>query len=855
MQLSFVSKGKNIFALIITLLIFTQLIYTQNEVKAKAAVTLPLFVTVEQDTFQTDPSTNLEVKFIATFSEPIDTASFDSGDINLTGTAINSRVINLTETAPLNGTRYEFITRSDSSGTVIATVPQGTNLYNSAKFADTGTYPLGIAIDPAGNIYTANLTEASITKISPSGVPTTIPTQAGAGNHRIALDSSGNIYTTDYGYRGTSKTTTSGVSAEFGSHVDFQNGIVIDTFDNVYTVGNFITKTTPAGVSTQSNNTPGNAISIALDTSGNIYTTNLYTNNVSKIQPNGTVSTFANTGIEPIGITFFRNTIYVSNRGSNFLTKILADGTSSNFGSLPSGSSDVKADSSGNIYSVNLNGTVSLTTPDGVSKVVGTTELGPNQLVLDPQGNIYVTNEFSNSVSKITKTNNLSNGVQTTSGKINKSSTSVDNSVTIPQPPTPPPAPGPITLINGSDTGPYPNDFVTNNSTPSLKIICNPGYNISVSDGDAVLFGGLCSQSGYVQFQISGSLYEGTHNIIVSQFDSFGQYTFATNPLTITIDISTPDAPQFTVPTTSLVSTPTITGICEANQLVTLLISPTNESINTNCTAQGSFSAAPITPIPVGNFSVLATQTDLAGNTSRSFSTGGIIVQSATNLDRDGDGLSNDQEIIYGTDPDLVDTDGDGTTDFIEFNGPNNGDFNQNGVADGTESYISGSVGANGNYIGMQINGRICAQINSSTTLVESTLSNLDNQYKYPNGLIDFTINCRAIGGSVGVALFFFNQTDSPDLKVRKFINGSYSDLTEATKTQLTISITPTIKVSYDIIDGGSLDSDGVANGVITDPVGLALLDTPILPTNGENTTPAIQNNTSIANLIRTGGR
>jgi Bacterial Ig-like domain len=858
MRLSFLSKGKNILILFVIFVFFITFFRLQTPVKAKAAVALPLSVSVEQEILQTDPSGNLQAKFIVTFSEPIDKATFDSGDITITGSAPNSRVVNLTEIAPLNATKYEFTTRSDAGGTVIASIPEASYAYTSAKFADTGSYPVGITIDNSGNIYTANLTEASITKINPAGIVTTIATPSGAGNFGIALDQANNIYTSEFGNRGTIKITSSGSANVFGSPVTFQYGIAVDTFDNVYTVGNTVTKTAPSGISTQYGNLNGNPIGIVLDTTGNLYTANYNTNTVSKVAPNGITTTFANTGDRPYGIAYYRNMVYVANSNSTFLTRILADGNSSDFGSLPSGAFDVKVDTSGNVYSANRNGTVSLTNPNGISRIIGTTDTGPIQLVLDPQGNIYTSNEISSTVTKISKTTNLASGIKTLSGKLNLPSTSNDNSVTINEPPAPPPAPGNIHLINGSDTGVNSNDNITYNPTPNVEISCNPGNSIGVYDGDAVLFGDVCPTSGLLSFQITGVLYEGSHSIRVTQFDSYDQFTSAPNPFMIIIDTINPVPPVVLVPPNTQNSTPPITGQCEADQIVKILINPTNEQLNTTCTSTGSFNTTPEIPIPAGNFSVTATQVDTAGNISLSTTTGGVIFQTLDNSDRDGDGLTDVQESTYGTNPDLIDTDGDGSSDFVEFNGPNNGDFNENGVADGIERWVSGVSSQNEDFVGIVSNGgRTCSSISSSTLVQESILSASDTIYKYPKGLIDFKINCSLPGVGSLVDLYFTNQTDSTNLKVRKFINGIYSDVENATKTQTTINGIPTVKVSYSILDGGQLDQDGSVNGEIIDPIGLALLDTPITQSNTLNGT----NNTAITtssigdSLIRTGGQ
>jgi len=67
------------------------------------------------------------------------------------------------------------------------------------------SYPAGITVDSSGNLYVTDFGNASVRKITPSGVVTTIPVNAGAGTSSISLDapvgiavdSSGKLYITD----------------------------------------------------------------------------------------------------------------------------------------------------------------------------------------------------------------------------------------------------------------------------------------------------------------------------------------------------------------------------------------------------------------------------------------------------------------------------------------------------------------------------------------------------------------------------------------------------------------------------------------------------------------------------------
>ena len=105
---------------------------------------------------------------------------------------------------------------------------------------------------------------------------------------------------------------------------------------------------------------------IVVDAAGNIYTTNMGSDNVSKITPDGVSTILGTTGRTPFGIVI---------------------------------------DTAGNIYTANVGtNNVSKITPDGVSTILGTTGKIPFGIAIDAVGNIYTANHNSDNVSMITPT-------------------------------------------------------------------------------------------------------------------------------------------------------------------------------------------------------------------------------------------------------------------------------------------------------------------------------------------------------------------------------------------------------------------------------------------------------------------
>ena len=121
---------------------------------------------------------------------------------------------------------------------------------SSTILATTGISPLGIAMDAAGNVYTANGGSNTVSKITPEGISIILGT-TGNDPKGIAIDAAGNIYTANTNSDTVSKITPDGSSTIFGA-------------------------------------TGSNPLAIAIDAAGNVYTANKNSDTVSKITPDGT---------------------------------------------------------------------------------------------------------------------------------------------------------------------------------------------------------------------------------------------------------------------------------------------------------------------------------------------------------------------------------------------------------------------------------------------------------------------------------------------------------------------------------------------------------------------------------------
>ncbi len=166
--------------------------------------------------------------------------------------------------------------------------------------------------------------------------------------------------------------------------------------------------------------------------------------------------------------------------------------------------------------------------------------------------------------------------------------------------------------------------------------------------------------------------------------------------------------------------------------------------------------------------------------------------------------------------------DEDGISPETENSSPNSGDANNDGAQDSEQSHVSSFLNpVTAKYSVIQVDS--ACTLSQVSSQQEASNTTADSGYNYATGLVNFSANCGTPGYTTTAKVIVFGVSAS-NLVLRKYNPNTkaYFTITTATITDVTIGGQAAALATYQITDGGSLDTDGTANGTIVDPVGLA---------------------------------
>ena len=205
------------------------------------------------------------------------------------------------------------------------------------------------------------------------------------------------------------------------------SAIIADNSGNIF-VSNYgdgtISKIDPQGQTTVYANlssVSGKATALAIDSSGMLYAS-VYSGQIYKVAADGSLTEFAKAGRKPVALVFDKNgNLYSANNLDSTVSKITSAGAVTKYATVGGQPDGLVFDSNGNLYSVNsLDNTVSKITSAGVVSTFATVGNIPMGITADSAGNLYVVNSDDNTISKVS-----SSGVVTTLATVGRKPMSI----------------------------------------------------------------------------------------------------------------------------------------------------------------------------------------------------------------------------------------------------------------------------------------------------------------------------------------------------------------------------------------------------------------------------------------------
>lgn len=126
-----------------------------------------------------------------------------------------------------------------------------------------------------------------------------------------------------------------------------------------------------------------------------------------------------------------------------------------------------------------------------------------------------------------------------------------------------------------------------------------------------------------------------------------------------------------------------------------------------------------------------------------------------------------------------------------------------------------------GNYVVLEAD--VGCEIISATMTPETSNQLKDVAFDYPHGLMNFVIDCRTPGYTTTITQYHYDVVGEYNLRKYDPNIPAYFTVSDSTLTATTNSGQPVLVVVHQVTDGGELDIDSISDGIITDPIGLAV--------------------------------
>ena len=186
---------------------------------------------------------------------------------------------------------------------------------------------------------------------------------------------------------------------------------------------------------------------------------------------------------------------------------------------------------------------------------------------------------------------------------------------------------------------------------------------------------------------------------------------------------------------------------------------------------------------------------------------------------------------------------------FTDSTVPNNGDANGDATPDSYQSNVGSVSDEGGNFQTISIPASSGCSLDNKSSIQVSSVDK--DSYTPQSNLAGFSIYCSTVGATVPVTIIYDKLYDTSRSVLREYnpTTHTYMTIPNAVFSTVTVGEVQKTSVTYDITDGATLDEDGLANGVIVDPVVLSTSAAVILPPTTGIGSPTDSNTASLLAL------
>lgn len=171
---------------------------------------------------------------------------------------------------------------------------------------------------------------------------------------------------------------------------------------------------------------------------------------------------------------------------------------------------------------------------------------------------------------------------------------------------------------------------------------------------------------------------------------------------------------------------------------------------------------------------------------------------------------------------------------------PNSGDANGDSTLDSYQARVASVQNASNIWSTVEVPSNTNCTITSPEAVDANSLTVDTGLIQQLSTMTGFDAYCPTSGATVPVTIIYDKQYDTSKSVLRHYnpTTGRYSTVSGAVFGTRTVGGVEKTTVTYNVTDGGSLDTDGVANGVIKDPVGFSIAPTAPVTGTGSASKP-----------------